>query len=1010
MSSLNFEQDKQTMKSKNYRLIFFIGLPGCNKESQIEKISQEYKYCCLNLDKLIDKEIKADSELGKQFKEYKSKDDSIPTELLVSYLVHHISTCESKTILIDGFPSKLSDALYFEQNVQTIELIIKFNGTEETLLHNLIENDENNSLKTEELKVIFEKMNKDLNDIDNFYSPYSIIRDIDINDKSIGEINILTKQCLYPTIYSIIGKRYSGKTELSKILEEHMGIKLINFNEFLSRKEISNHINDTKYIVSAFISELREMNDIRVLIEDFPQNKDQYSYFIHNCKPFEKIIFLNANDASCLERLNKIPLDHPNYITSSSLNKLLYEFEQKGDFFEFLRKNSQFVEIDVNNHKVLTIKNMIKKLQPYCAYIDVPQEGSSKEELFNKLCEKYGYKEINLPKIIENTIKRNIIQKNDKGDYSLDLKINLVRKLIFSEKNKKLILSTFPTNMEELTSFENHICYISKYIALTESHNLSSINNEDSIAVYCYKNNILTSLNPKNLNEYKIEECLDMTKDINIVYGPPQTGKTSLAKHLKTKYNFELLDFKELIEKVKKTKVDPENPDAEPEINFQDLVQGLKNYLSNLPQKKKIIIDNIFIPGGADGFLIDTLEKAVEILNIIGNLRNLYEIEVPEKDLLNMFKAKEGITEEITEEQKAAFEETLEKPKKLLEEIKNHCANVIKVKREENEEKAKKVFDSQYNVNFIIIKHEYDICLEKSLALFCARNKVLYINVPQLIYNHFYENDAEAKLLESAYGKKKLKENCKDPDNFDEFIYYKYNPINFEQGLVINLIRDYIGKNSKLIEENGNFVILSGYLNYDLLLNHDEPFNLPLLEIKSILELGELTSFIQITRNDIKLEEDEKPEQVVIEKKVKKKVEGEEEKQEEEPPQEEEGAAKFKPENYAWTNYDGIPRNYIQIIKRYKSFPIKIIEASDTCREELIKALGNHLDNFINREELKYKGNITVIKINGDVPMETVEGVNKISKFVEGRREVDNLGKGKISKDKGRVGIIYEVL
>ena len=89
---------------------------------------------------------------------------------------------------------------------------------------------------------------------------------------------------------------------------------------------------------------------------------------------------------------------------------------------------------------------------------------------------------------------------------------------------------------------------------------------------------------------------------------------------------------------------------------------------------------------------------------------------------------------------------------------------------------------------------------------------------------------------------------------------------------------------------------------------------------------------------------------------------------------------------------------------------MKIIEASDTCREELIKALGNHLDNFINREELKYKGNITVIKINGEVPNETIEGVNKISKFVEGRREVDNLGKGKISKDKGRVGIIYEVL
>ena len=1010
MSLLNFNQDIQTLKSKNYRLIFFIGLPGCNKESQVDKISQEYKYSSIKLENLISKEIEKDSELGKQLNEYKTKKEPIPSELLVSFLVHNITNCNSKTVLIDGFPCNLNDALYFEQHVQPIEIIIKFNANEETLIQNLKEINDNNYENQEELKIIFEKMNKDLNIIDNFYSPYSIIRDIDINGKKIGDINILVKQCLYPTIYSIIGKRYSGKTELSKILEEHMGIKLIDFNNFLSRKDISNHKNDNKYIVSTFINELREMNDIRVLIEDFPQNKEQYSYFINNCKPFEKIIFLKANNSSCLERLNKLPLEHPNYISCSELNKLLYEFEQKNDFLEFLKKNSQFVEIDVNNHKILTIKNMIKKIQPYCAYIDVPQEGNAKEELFNKLIEKYGYKEINLPKIIENAVLRNIIEKKEKGDYSLDLKICLIRKLIFSEKNKKLILSSFPTNMEELRSFENHICYISKFIALTESHNLSSINNVDSIAVYCYKNNLLTSLNPKNLNEYKIEECLDMTNDINIVYGPPQTGKTSLAKHLKLKYNFDLLDFKELTEKVKKTKIDPENPDAEPEITFQDLIQGLKNYLTNLPPRKKIVIDNIFIPGGADGFLIDTIEKAIEILNIIGNLRNLYEIEVPEKDLLNMYKAKEGITEEITEEQKIAFEETLEKPNKLLEEIKTHCANVIKVKREETEEKAKKVFDSQYNINFILLKHEYDICLEKSLALFCARNKVLYINVPQLIYNHFYENDEEAKLLEGVYGKKPLKENCKDPNNFDEVVYYKYNPIYFERGLVTNLIRDYIGKNSKLIEENGNFVLLSGYLNYDLLLNQDEPFNLPLLEIKSILELGELTSFIQITRKEIKLEEDEKPEQIIIEKKEKKKVEGEEEKPEEEQPQEEEGANKFKPENFAWTNYDGIPRNYIQIIKRYKTFPVKIIEASDTCREELIKALGNHLDNFINREELKYKGNITVIKINGEVPNETIEGVNKISKFVEGRREVDNLGKGKISKDKGRVGIIYEVL
>ena len=503
-SSLIPQKDLQEIKNRNNRIIFCIGLPGSNKESQIEKISNEFKYSKICMKNIIEKETSSDSEIGKLINESKSKEEPISSEILVSLLVQNLAKCESKTILIDGFPNRLEDALYFEQNIIPIEKILKFNGTEETLLNNLSE-DGDISTKLEELKKIFESMNNDFNVLDNFYAPYSIIHDIDINNKRIGEINTLVKQCLYPTIYAIIGKRYSGKTELSKVLNQRMGIKLIDFNAFLQKPEIAKKINDTQYIVSKFISELRETRDIRVLIEDFPQNKQQYVYFINNCKPFEKIIFLKADNASCLERLNRIPLDDPNYISSSELNKFLYEFEQKSDFYEFLKNNSKFDEIDVNNHKILTIKHMIKQLQPYCAYIEAQPDNNSKEDLFNKLNEKYGYKEILLPKIIENAISRKIIEKSEKDEYSLDLKIKLIRSLLFSEKNKKLILNSFPTNMEELTAFEENLCYLSKYIALTENHNLTHINNEDSIAVYCYKNNLLTSLNPKNLNLYKIE-------------------------------------------------------------------------------------------------------------------------------------------------------------------------------------------------------------------------------------------------------------------------------------------------------------------------------------------------------------------------------------------------------------------------------------------------------------------------------------------------------------------------
>ena len=270
-----------------------------------------------------------------------------------------------------------------------------------------------------------------------------------------------------------------------------------------------------------------------------------------------------------------------------------------------------------------------------------------------------------------------------------------------------------------------------------------------------------------------------------------------------------------------------------------------------------------------------------------------------------------------------------------------------------------------------------------------------------------------------------------------EMIYYKYNPVHFEKNIVNKLVLKYIATNYRNIENTGNFILLSGYLNYDLLQNPEEPYNLPLLEIKNSMELGELTAFVQITRSDIKHIEDEKPEQIIIEKPSKKKKEpkegegeqgegekeegaegenpeGEEEKQEEEEPPEEEnpdGKPKFKPENFSWTSYDGKPRNYVQVLKRLKAYPIKFIEASDTCREELIKVIGSHIDNFMARKESSYNGMITIIKINGEVPEETDESVNKVSRFIETRREAEILGnKGKLIKDKRKAGGYSEVL
>ena len=1035
------KEDLLTLRSKNYQLIFNIGVPYSGKKTQCENIANEFKYSKLYMHEIIQKEISSNTNLGQEINKYIENKEQIRAEILTSILISNIIESQQLSIMIEGFPNTLEEALFFEQNVIPITKIIQYNADEEICFHRLEETKTNKIMLKEEFSKKYKEILKNVNEISNFYLPFSIIKTIDAN-KSIAEVNSELKKNLYPIIYSIIGKRYSGKTELSKVLNNKIGMTLLNFSDFLKEPEICERVGETEYVINNFISKLRKIQDIRVLVEDFPQNKEQYIYFTNNCRHLEKIYYLNVENSSCLERLKNIQIDDSNYTNCSTLDSMLFEFEQKKNFIDFLRQKANLLEIDVNSHQVLTIERMMKKIQPYIAYIQVENDinPKSKGELFNKLKEKYGFREIIISDLIENAKKRNMLPDKPIEKVTSEEKISLIKKILFKEESKKILLNTFPLTIDELDLFQSSLCQISKYIVLTENLILSSIQDVNSMAVYFYKKNIVTTINPKDISkDYVVEECLDMTRDINIIFGMPQTGKTSLAKYFKDNFGFELLDFKELTEKVKKTKVDPENPEAEVEINFPDLVKGLKDYLNNSPLNKRIRVDNVFIQNSPDPFLIDTYEKAVEIIKTIGSFRNLYLINIDEKTMIDRYKQKEGITDEITEEQKASFNETIDKPKKLLEDIKKIANYTINFKYGKTLMDTIKTVNEDIGYNFIIIKHEYDISIEKTLNLFAARNKLLYVNVPKLIYEHFYENDEDAKKLEGFYGKKVLKKECKTHENIEKLIYYKYNPVHFEKNIVNKLILKYIATNYRNFENTGNFILLSGYLNYDLLQNPEEPYNLPLLEIKSSMELGELTAFVQITRGDIKLIEDEKPEQIIIEKPSKKKkqpkdgeegegegekdeeardaegenAEGEEEKQEEEPQEEEnpDGAPKFKPENFSWTSYDGKPRNYVQVLKRLKAYPVKFIEASDTCREELIKVIGSHIDNYMARKESSYSGMITIIKINGEVPEETDESVNKVSRFIETRREAEILGnKGKLIKDKRKAGGYSEVL
>ena len=125
-----------------------------------------------------------------------------------------------------------------------------------------------------------------------------------------------------------------------------------------------------------------------------------------------------------------------------------------------------------------------------------------------------------------------------------------------------------------------------------------------------------------------------------------------------------------------------------------------------------------------------------------------------------------------------------------------------------------------------------------------------------------------------------------------------------------------------------------------------------------------MTSFLYLSNRKVQLEEKEEPVllEAAVKKVVEKKADGEEEGEEgeekepaaEEPKEEEaegeEGKIKFKPEGFSWTDYDGIPRNHVQVVSRFTKYPIK---ECDTTIRDLEGSLIEILNNDIKTKEGK---------------------------------------------------------
>jgi len=189
----------------------------------------------------------------------------------VQLLINALIANPSQNYLIDGFPREVDQCTYFETNVCEAQNVLFFDCSLETCKDRLLNRGQGRSDDNEEAIVKrFETYQQKNLPVITYYEQFGKVRKIDAN-RDVLDIYEDTRKAMLPQISCIIGPKASGKTTLGKSLCERTNMKLLNFNDFVSEKNLGDCDDET--VTSALIKELSLELSPRVLLEDFPQSE-----------------------------------------------------------------------------------------------------------------------------------------------------------------------------------------------------------------------------------------------------------------------------------------------------------------------------------------------------------------------------------------------------------------------------------------------------------------------------------------------------------------------------------------------------------------------------------------------------------------------------------------------------------------------------------------------------------------------------------------------------------------
>jgi adenylate kinase family enzyme len=121
---------------------------------------------------------------------------------------------------------------------------------------------------------------------------------------------------------------------------------------------------NNEFVISNFIQKLRDDDESRVVIEDFPMKLEYFNLFVKNGKAFRKIFYLNCEENNCVLRMKDIGKENKNYAGCAKLKEENGIFDSKKDLIEVFKKKANLIEINTNNELNLTYDEIVKAIKP----------------------------------------------------------------------------------------------------------------------------------------------------------------------------------------------------------------------------------------------------------------------------------------------------------------------------------------------------------------------------------------------------------------------------------------------------------------------------------------------------------------------------------------------------------------------------------------------------------------------------------------------------------------------